>query len=57
MNVINLSIIIILLSLILLFYSHEMFQIYNLNTDVIKIECKGETGSKGPTGSPGELIY
>ena len=57
MNVINLSIIIILLSLILLFYSHEMFQIYNLNTNVIKIECKGETGSKGSTGSPGELIY
>tara|TARA_E500000178_G_C17021169_1_gene755697 strand:- start:241 stop:414 length:174 start_codon:yes stop_codon:yes gene_type:complete len=57
MNVINLSLIIILLSLILAFYNHEMFEISDIETDVISIECKGEKGPKGPTGSPGKLIY
>ena len=57
MNVINISLIIILLSLVIVFYNHEMFEIYDLNVDEIIVECKGEKGPKGPTGSPGELIY
>ncbi len=34
-----------------------MFEISDIETDVISIECKGEKGPKGPTGSPGKLIY
>tara|TARA_B100000035_G_C20841183_1_gene483129 strand:+ start:534 stop:707 length:174 start_codon:yes stop_codon:yes gene_type:complete len=57
MNVINVSLIIILLSLVIVFYNHEMFQISDIDVNIIKIDCKGEKGPKGPTGSPGKLIY